>query len=201
MIREDRRNRSEEEDHVSKLSDRRQDRTCRHRGRRTLCRDDNEPHCRLPHNGLGHRPDPLPSRPLEAAGVQVKGASSGLKVWQKYSTQHVIIAHVLDPLGDDPIVGLCSPAKRCGDSLEYVERGWRASDYEPHALEYRRLACTRDARQDRRAAGHLRLLFPARGEVPAGCRGQQHQRRSSGCRKRSTRPGNDKWTGEAPSAL
>jgi hypothetical protein len=34
-------------------------------------------------------------------------------------------------------VGLCSPPKRCGGSLEYVERGWRASDYEPRALEYR----------------------------------------------------------------
>jgi len=75
---------------------------------------------------LAFQPDPL-----TVAGVQVKGASSGLTVWQKYATQNVIIAHVLDPLGDDPTVCLFTGAEAWRLPLEYVERGGRATDHDP----------------------------------------------------------------------
>lgn len=81
---------------------------------------------------LVFRPDPL-----RVAGVQVKGASRGLTVWEKYATQRVIIAYVIDPLGESPTVCLLTGADAWNLPYEYIERGGRASDHDVNNYGYR----------------------------------------------------------------
>lgn len=81
--------------------------------------------------------------PLTVAGVQVKGAASGLTVYRKYARQNVLIAHVLEPLGDDPTVCLLSGDEAWSLPEEYARRGGRASDHLPDHDTYRWASVTR----------------------------------------------------------
>jgi hypothetical protein len=75
--------------------------------------------------------------PFAAAGVQVKGAAAGLTVYRKYIDEPVLVAYVLDPLGDEPRVLLYTGEQALNLPIEYVKRGGRAADHDAANNTYR----------------------------------------------------------------
>jgi hypothetical protein len=76
-------------------------------------------------------------RPFATAGVQVKGAVSGLTVYSKYVAEPVLISYVLKPLSPAPEVFILTGADAWDLPNEYQRRGGRASDHHESNVSYR----------------------------------------------------------------
>jgi len=81
--------------------------------------------------------------PFGVIPVQVKGAHSGLKVWSKYDEGPIVVAYVLEPLGDAPTVCIMSGHEAWNLPNEYVKRGGRASDHAAENDSYRWASVTK----------------------------------------------------------
>ncbi|WP_217133933.1 hypothetical protein [Leucobacter chinensis] len=75
--------------------------------------------------------------PFGAVPIQVKGASSGLTVWRKYTSTPLIIAYVLDPLGDVPTTCIMTGDDAWQLPFEYAERGGGAKGHDCENDSYR----------------------------------------------------------------
>lgn len=75
--------------------------------------------------------------PFKAVPVQVKGARSGLTVWRRYGQWPIIMAYVVEPLSDAPLVSIMTGEDAWRLPVEYVARGGRASDHKPTNDSYR----------------------------------------------------------------
>lgn len=75
--------------------------------------------------------------PFAVAPLQVKGAESGLKVMSKYSGSPILLAYVVDPRGDDPLVSIMTGDDAWQLPEEYKDEGGKASDYDPQGESYR----------------------------------------------------------------
>ncbi|WP_162909137.1 hypothetical protein [Brevibacterium casei] len=75
--------------------------------------------------------------PFAVSPIQVKGAESGLKVMSKCARSPIILAYVVDPRGDDPLVSIMTGIDAWQLPLEYAREGGKASDYNPDGETYR----------------------------------------------------------------
>lgn len=75
--------------------------------------------------------------PFAVAPIQIKGAERGLKVMSKYAASGIILAYVVDPRGDDPLVSIMTGADAWQLPMEYMREGGKASDYDPDGESYR----------------------------------------------------------------
>lgn len=75
--------------------------------------------------------------PFGVVPIQVKGASSGLTVWGKYARSPLIIAYVIDPLGDAPTTCIMTGDDAWRLPFEYVERGGKAKGHNMENESYR----------------------------------------------------------------
>lgn len=76
-------------------------------------------------------------RPFATAGLQVKGAVSGLTVHSKYVAEPVLVSYVLQPLSAEPEVCILTGADAWDLPYEYQRRGGRASDHHESNGTYR----------------------------------------------------------------
>lgn len=76
-------------------------------------------------------------QPFTAAPVQIKGASAGMTVWNRYGDAPIIMAYVIDPLGDTPLVSIMTGEEAWRLPSDYIARGGKASDHRVTNASYR----------------------------------------------------------------
>ena len=81
--------------------------------------------------------------PFVAYPIQVKGTTDGLKIWEQYVRQPIIMSYVLHPVSPSPQVFLMSGVEAWALPEIYIERGGKASDFNALTLnDYRFPAVT-----------------------------------------------------------
>lgn len=75
--------------------------------------------------------------PFRAVPIQVKGASSGLKVFRKYADRPIIVAYVLRPHDADSQVVIMTGEEAWQLPDDYIARGGAASDFHSGLHDYR----------------------------------------------------------------
>jgi hypothetical protein len=73
--------------------------------------------------------------PFRVAKIQVKGATSDLKVFRQYSLTPMIVSYVLDPLGAADVIVLTGE-QAWNLPIDYVAHGGKASDHHPDNPDY-----------------------------------------------------------------
>ena len=77
------------------------------------------------------------SEPFGVIPIQVKGAASGLTVSRQYASSPLVLAYVIDPLSQSPVVSIMSGSDAWDLPNQYVARGGRASDHDADNTSYR----------------------------------------------------------------
>lgn len=96
----------------------------------------------LPATDLGIDLLAFQPEPFAVAPIQIKGAESGLKMMSKYASSPIILAYVVRPRSEVPLVSIMTGADAWQLPREYVHAGGKASDYNPDGETYRWPAIT-----------------------------------------------------------
>ena len=82
---------------------------------------------------LGFRPFPFAAYP-----VQVKGTTSGMKVWQQYALQPTVLLYVINPMSPDTETFVMTGEDAWKLPMRYVDAGGKASDFHAENLNHYR---------------------------------------------------------------